>query len=979
MNLRAIIGVNVAADVVEPAVASFGISGGGAATSATADPTRLGPLPAFGIDAFDAAIEAEGSSLYRQAGGHPGAIVNSVDFNTVTSQSNGFLYPVEPVKDISVQLPPGLVGDPTAIAQCSTQELSVGEGIAVTPTCSVDSQVGTVKLRVNNEIGTSSVLSPIPLFNMVPAPGVAARFGFNVLGTVVTLNARLKQDGAYSLEVGATDASEGLALAGVTTTFWGRPHSPQHDSQRHCPGQGEIEEGSPSCSAGEEVAFLRMPTSCGPDLGFGLHIDSWTHPGAETSTGAPDLADANWKSSAVVMHEGFGYPYPREDWGAPVGTADCEKVPVKGKLSATPTAIDSETSTGLAVHVEVPNPGIKNPEGLSTSDIKSVKVVLPEGVTINPSQAEGLGVCSEPQFESSRISVDAEAEGGCPDDAKIGTVEVHTPILKETIPGDVYVATPYENPFNALLALYIVLHEPQRGVLVKLAGKVDLDPRTGQITTTFENLPQIPFSDFEFNFRQGARAPLVTPPTCGTFTTEALMTPWSDPGHPLVSKSNFEVVHGIGGGPCPSGQLPPFKPGLIAGSINNSAGAFSPFYARLFRRDGEQEITHFSIKLPPGVAAKLAGVPECSDAAIEGAKSNSGSEELLNPSCPAASEIGHTLVGAGVGSVLTYAPGKLYLAGPFHGSQLSIAAITAAKVGPFDLGTVVVRQALKINPETAEVFVDATGSDPIPHIIKGITTHLRDIRVYVDRPEFALNPTNCEPTSTASTVLGSGLDFASEADDQPVTVTTRYQAANCASLRFKPKLSLKLIGGTKRSDTPKLRAVLRAKRGEANIASTQVVLPHSEFLESTHIRTTCTRVQFAGDSCPAGSVYGHATAVTPLLDEPLSGPVYLRSNGGERKLPDLVAALHSGRIDIDLVGYIDSVGNGQLRTTFAKVPDAPVSKFVLTMQGGKKGLLVNSTNLCRRVHRAKVKMVGQNGKLYAKPTLLQVKCRRGGH
>ncbi len=507
------------------------------------------------------------------------------------------------------------------------------------------------------------------------------------------------------------------------------------------------------------------------------------------------------------------------------------------------------------------------------------------------------------------------------------------------------------------------------------------DPVTGRLTTVAEDMPQLPFSHFRLHFREGARSPLATPPACGTYAAEATLYPYSG-GPPLRTSSAFQIISGPDAGPCPSGGLPPFKPGLIAGSINNAAGRFSPFNVRLFRTDSEQEITHFSIKLPPGITAKLAGVPYCSDAAIAAAKARTGphggQEELNSPSCPKASEIGHTLVGGGVGSALAYAPGKIYLAGPYNGSNLSIVAITAGVVGPFDIGTVVVREALKIDPETAEAFIDATGSDPIPHIVKGIPVHLRDIRAYVDKPNFVLNPTDCTRTSTASTVLGSGLDFGSEADDRPITVSTPYQAADCAALPFKPKLGLKLIGGTRRGSHPAFKATLKMNGiGEAGIARAEVTLPKSEFIENAHFNTICTRVQFKagagnGAQCPAGSIYGKAKAVTPILGEPLTGPVFLRSS--EHQLPDLVVALHNNQIDFDLIGHVDSV-KGRLRNTFEAGPDAPVSSFVLEMQGGKKGLFVNSTNLCKGAHKAESNFTGQNGKVFNTKPELKVKCK----
>jgi hypothetical protein len=534
----------------------------------------------------------------------------------------------------------------------------------------------------------------------------------------------------------------------------------------------------------------------------------------------------------------------------------------------------------------------------------------------------------------------------------------------------------------------MVFKEPKLGVLVKQPLKVESDPLTGRITTVAEELPELPISHFRLHFRAGSRSPLATPAACGMFSATATLYP-SSGGPPQESSSTFEIITGPDAGPCPSGGAPPFHPGLTAGTINNAAGRYSPFDVHLTRADSEQEITHFSIKLPPGVTGKLAGIPFCPEADIAAARSrerqpHGGQEELEHPSCPAASEVGHTLVGSGVGPSLTYVPGKVYLAGPYQGSNLSLVAITAAKAGPFDLGTVVIREGLKVNPETAEVSVDAGTSDPIPHIIDGIPVHLRDIRVYVDRPEFVKNPTNCEPTSTASTVLGSGANFASEADDRPVTVTSRFQAADCANLGFRPALQISLKGPTKRAGLPALTAVVTPKAGDANIGRAVVTLPPSEFLEQGHIGNSCTRVQFNasggnGEQCPANSVLGHAVAITPLLSEPLEGPVFLRSNGGERKLPDLVAALHSKDINIDLVGFIDSLHKkgsdiSQIRTTFAKVPDQPVTRFTLQMAGGKKGLLVNSTNLCKGTHKAISEFTGQNGKRSDSEPAVKAQC-----
>jgi len=462
----------------------------------------------------------------------------------------------------------------------------------------------------------------------------------------------------------------------------------------------------------------------------------------------------------------------------------------------------------------------------------------------------------------------------------------------------------------------------------------------------------------------------VSPPTCGTFSTVAKLTPWSDSTQTLTAVSTFEITGGIDQGPCPPGGIPPFHPDFEAGSINNNAKSYSPFDMRLIRNDGEQDLTKFSSVLPPGVLGKLAGVSKCPDAAVDIAKAKTGRQEQASPSCPANSKIGRSLAGAGVGGALTYVPGDIYLGGAYHGDPLSVISITSAIAGPFDAGTVVTRLALTLNPETAEVEVDGAASDPIPHILKGIPLKVRDIRVYVDRQDFILNPTSCDRSSARATLFGGYRDVFSSADDVPVDLSTPYQAANCLNLPFKPKLSLNLKGGTKRGDHPALRAELNARPGDANIGAASVTLPRSAFLDQSHIRTICTRVQFAAKNCPKAAEYGFAKAWTPLLDEPIEGPVYLRSSN--HKLPDLVIALH-GLVDVEVATRIDSA-HGGIRATVEDAPDAPLSKVMLTMQGAKKGLIVNSRDLCGSTNRAEVRFTGQNGKQVTSNPAMKPDC-----
>jgi hypothetical protein len=885
-----------------------------------------------------------------QAGAHEDLITS---FEFAHTGAGPSFRTLNDVKDTVVNLPPGFLGNNTAVPTCPVAKL-LGKNVKTGAECPPDTQVGTISFELT--LSPEPVKLTFPVYNVqVTASGITAELGFNAIILTQTLTVSVRP-GDLGLTVAANNIEQTGEVHNVSVTIWGVPGAKTHDAERgrqcypqplnttnvECIGGGDSVDIAPK-------PFLSTPTACNGPQRATIKADSWEQPGA-------------WSEESTEV--------------API--VECERVHFDPSIAATPTTNAAESPTGLNFSMEVPQTW-ENPQTISTANLKDAFVTLPEGMSLNPSAGSGLGSCTEAQL--ARETASSPPGAGCPPESKVGSVEVETPVLTEHATGAVYVAKPFDNPFHSLLALYIVAKVPARGIVATVAGEVHPNPLTGQLTTTFDENPQVPFNRFTLRFNQGATSPLISPPVCGTYTALADLTPWSAPLSPQHLSASFPLETGVHGGPCPSGGTPPFHPLLHAGSYSNQAGAYSPFYIRLSREDGEQEITHFSIKLPPGLIGKLAGIPVCSDAAIAAAKARSGphggQEEQERPSCLAASEVGRTEVEAGVGTTLASAPGKVYLAGPYHGAQLSVAAITAAKVGPFDLGTVVVREGLKVNPETGEVFVDSVGSDPLPHIIQGIPTHLRNIRVYMDRPEFVLNPTSCQKTSTASTVLGSGKDFASEVDDRPITVSSFFQAANCAALPFKPKLKLSLKGATKRSGTPAFRAELTMKPGEANIAKSVVTLPHSEFLDNAHIQTVCTRPQFAANQCPKGSVYGYARAITPILSDPLEGPVYLRSNGGERNLPDLVAALHGAEINIDLVGHIDSV-NGRIRNTFETVPDAPVTKFVLSMNGGNKGLLENSTNLCAKPNRAIVNFTGQNGKLHNFNPVLAVKCGKKG-
>jgi hypothetical protein len=903
----------------------------------------------FGLKEFEATFTNEDGSPATQAGSHPFAQTVTFNVNTAFNEL-GEELPEGDIKAVRFALPPGFTGAPNAVSQCATADFLTVNGAGYTA-CSDNAAVGITWTK----IPAPGVPLLEPVYNLVPPPGVAAKIGFIAFNVPITVEIGVRGEAPNNIEASLMNVPQIVPFYGSSTQLWGVPADHAHDPYRgSCLAIsrvpfGELKSNGICNTSAAEAPFITLPRSCTGPLSTSYEVISWQEPNAAPVKGSAE---------------------------AP-GMTGCSKLGFSPTIESKPTTSQAETGTGLDFTVDFNDEGLTNPTGLAQSDIKKAVVTLPEGVTINPSVGEGLDVCTPADLD--RETLGAVPGVGCPNASKLGTVHLETSLIDEAIDGDVFLAQQddaattkpgAENPFDTLIAIYIVLKSRNLGVLVKLPARIDPDPKTGQLITTVDNTPQVPFSSFQFHFREGARAPLVTPSKCGTYETKAVFTPWANQSQPLTTTSSFKVTSGVGGGPCPPGGIPPFHPAFQAGAVNNNAGSFSPFNMRLIREDGEQDMTKFSSVLPPGELGSLKGVDKCPDSAIPSAKAKTGRQEIASPSCPANSLIGHTLAGAGVGGALTYVGGQIYLGGAYHGDPLSVISITPAVAGPFDAGTVVVRLALTLNPKTAEVEVDGAASDPIPHIIKGIVLKVRDLRVYVDRPDFTLNPTSCDESSAKATLFGSYLDVFNPADDVPANLSTRYQAANCLNLGFKPKLDLKLKGGTKRGGHPGLTASYVPRKGDANVKGLVVRLPRSAFLDQAHIRTICTRVQFAADACPKGAQYGYIKAFTPLLDEPLAGPVYLRSSN--HKLPDLVFDLH-GLVDVEVSTRIDSA-NGGIRATVESAPDAPLSKVVLQMQGAKKGLIINSRNLCGAKARANVEFNAHNGKVSKSNPVMQAQC-----
>jgi hypothetical protein len=944
-----------------------GTSGDGTAGTFTTT-HGFGFLP--GTEGFSVAAIADGDVPAEIAGTHPYQLNLALDFNRGGDFEDqpGVPFPDGDLRDLRIDLPPGLLANPRAVDKCklvdfNTPRTSPFEESLSGESCPDRTQVGTIEVRTSRDGG---VTRRFGLFNLDPPPGVAAQLGASPFGASVVLDVAIQTnaDNSYTLILKANDFPQVLDVSGISLAFWGIPWNTSHNGERgDCLNEAEPTFPWAKCSVGDPLrdsgttplAYLTLPTSCGVALAFTVTADAWQQPLPATS-------------EAV-----------NSDSGGPVNQIGCQGFSFFPNTEGFLTDTKASSASGFNFRLSNDNKQLTIPTQQLPSQTRRAEVTLPPGVTINPSLGAGLIGCTPGQYAAETAFSSQGA--GCPNGSKIGSFRVRTPLFTELIDGAVYLAQPNdvstpapgaENPFDSLIAVYLVAKSPARGILIKVAGNLVPDQGTGRLTAIFDGLPQLPYTDLNIDFRTGQRAPLVTPAACGKATTKIDLTPWSGPGARHIS-TDSQIQTGVDGGPCPSGT-PPFAPDVTAGGVNSNVNSYTPYFVHLTRRDTEQEITSYSLVLPEGITGKLAGVAFCPDAAIEAARLRTGTAELASPSCPASSLVGHTHSGYGVGTALTYSSGRIFLAGPYHGAPLSLVTINSATVGPFDLGTIVIRSAFQVDPLTAQLRIDSSSSDPIPHIIDGVPLHLRDVRVYVDRPNFTHNPSSCAPSQLVSSIGGSGASFDTGADDTTSAPTSPFQLLNCLTIGFRPKLGVRLRGGIHRGDFPQLRATFAARGPQdSNLKQIAVTLPHQMFLAQEHIREICTRVQFNSRRCPPDSVYGSAVAYTPLLDQPLRGNVYLRSSAG-RQLPDLVADLYSGAVRIVLEGAIGPGKKGGIRAFFANLPDQPLDRFVMTLDGGKRGLLVNSANICALPPKSSVKALAQNNIGAVFTTVLRGQC-----
>jgi hypothetical protein len=848
-----------------------------------------------------------------QAGGHPD-IKTLIDIET----RYDLKFPApscncQDAREIVVSAPAGVIANPHAAPKCTDADF--GANI-----CPPNAQIGLAHVTVGSGFG----LGGIAVYNLIPHANQPGLVGFFVpvlkFPVYIVVHPRTESD--YGLDLQIPGINHTFPVDETDLTFWGVPAASSNDDDRHPRGCEPFFE-NPQCypgvvSSAPRIPFLSNPTTCG---------------NTELTTSIMVLSYDKGVTTA-------SQPYP--------ATTGCDQLSFNPSLFAQPTTTETDSASGLAVDLKVPQD--ESPDVPSPSEIRAATVTLPEGISINPNAADGKTSCSNAQ---ARFETEDEAE--CPEYSKVGSLSVESAALPGSLPGYVYLGEPL--PGNRYR---IFLVADGFGIHVKLPGTVTPDPQTGQLVISFQDLPQTPFSDFNIHLFGSERGLLATPKRCGDYSVKSTFTPWDSALPEQTSTQHFTLNSGPNGMPCP-GDARPFGPDFQAGVADKSAGRHTLFTLDLTREDGDQNLAGLTVTTPPGFAATLAGIPYCSEAALSqlAGATYSGFAEMASSTCPARSQIGTVIAGAGAGSHPVYVTGKVYLAGPYKGAPLSLEAVIPAVSGPYDLGNVAVRAAINVDPVTAQVTAI---SDPLPQILEGVPLRARSILLSLDRPHFVFNPTNCDPFSIDAAVFGD--------EGGHVSLGSHFQVANCAELPYGPKLALTLTGGLRRRGHPAIHALLTAAPGEANSREITVTLPKGELLDNSHIGGVCTRVNFAADTCPSSSLVGNATVRTPILDRPLSGDVYLRSSSHE--LPDLALDLE-GQLEIEAVGHIDSV-DGRLRARFETVPDVPFSSIELDLAGGKKGLLQNSQSLCGATKKATVKMAGQNGNTINRLTKLKTSC-----
>ncbi len=955
------------------------VSGGeaeGGGTVASEQVTRPLQIDAanvtYGIEpnGFSFRAEDEDGALDMQAGSHPYQLTSTVFFNQTLEEVQRLgqpkkLAPGAPAlsKNLTFRLPPGLLGNINAATQCPDTDFAALEGTigGIRDLCPASSAIGvaTVAILVPSTIGYKTIA--VPIFNLEPAQGEPARFGFEAEAVPVVIDTTVHTEDDYDVSATVNNATAAAQVLGAQVVFWGNPGEVSHDHSRGwaCLREGLMKLEGESCEepkSRNETPFLTLPTNCDGELSSLVSGEAWTNPGEEAKTLEERFVFENQLGEALSSLEG------------------CAAIPFEPALAIQPRQEDQQASTsastpsGLDAKVTLDQAGTLSNGMLGDGDVRFASVTLPQGVLLNPAAANGLEACSEAQVgyqgpgevnpfspgspEPLRFS---SQQARCPQGSKLGRVRIKTPLLAEELSGSVYLAEQERNPFGSLIALYIVAESEKLGLSVKLAGEGHLNEANGQISTTFANTPQVPFEELQLQLFGGPRGSLSTPTQCGSYTASSSFESWSGATSEAQSDPSFEISSGPGGASCPSGSLP-FSPSMQAGSANLQAGAFSSFSLSLEKPDGDQALSGLSLHLPAGVAAELSAVSPCPEA--QAAQNQCGPQSL----------IGHSEASAGLGSEPFTLPGNVYLTGPYEGAPFGLSVVTPAIAGPFDLGDVTVRSKIEVDPHTAQVTIQ---SDPFPTFVKGIPVQLKDIEVSVDRPDFQYNPTSCEPMKIEGTLKG--------AEGAGQSLSSPFQVAGCAGLPFKPGVTANTLGKTSKADGASLGLVFKSKTGEAHVAKTILTIPATLPARLTTIQKACVASVFEANpaACPEGSDIGSAIVHTPVLESPLVGPIYLVSHGNAA-WPDAELVLQGENIKVILDGQT-AIKKGVTTSSFESVPDAPFESVEATLPEGPHSALTTNLplkdhySLCGQHLVIPTALTGQNGTAVNENVKLSVK------
>jgi hypothetical protein len=851
----------------------------------------------FGITSFEGGAFTPDGQQVSQAGAHPDVTTRF----TLPTKAGGRVTDGS-LRNVTVAVPPGLVGNPSKIQTCASDDF-----YNPLVNCPAETQVGTITITT-----TDAYPFYMAVYRLPTPRGTVARFGAFVSGTAVLLDARLRlrPDGQYGVVIESIDTSISLRLAGVAVTLWGVPADPVHDALRVGPGGfGLVDTWGPVASTAPRAAFISAPTSC---------------PSAPLVT---SITATSWEEPDVVRSASFDH----DTDGFPIRSEGCDRLAFAPTMTVQPTSTAPDSPTGLDVDIESPQ-NVTNPDGLVTAHLKDVHVTLPEGMTINPGSADGLQACTDAQ-----LALGSNDASTCPDGSKIGTVTATSPVLSDTLAGGIYIRSQNSGDPESgeMFRVALVLRNDDYGIVVKLPGRLVVNKDTGRIVTFFDDNPQLPVDSIKLHFKSGPRAPLVTPATCGPKTIDATVTSWA--GHTRSLPSTYDV-------PCTAG-LGAFAPAFSAGTVDATGGAYSPFALSITKPDGNAPITGLSMKLPTGLLAQLKG--------------NVGTQ------------VGTVTAIAGPGSNPFALSGQVYLEGAYGDAPFSLRVVVPAKAGPFDLGTVEVKQKIYVDPITAQVTVV---SDPLPTVVKGVPVRLQRLDVNIDKAGFIINPTSCAPKAFTGTM--------SAVDGQAAPINARFQASGCAGLGYTPKLAMTMSGKgqTKDGSHPALSARLTPPTGDANNKKVTVTLPLSLALDPGNANGLC---DAAKNTCAANTIVGSAQAQS-ILPDTLKAPVYfvrgerVDGKGKVRKtLPKLFIPLTADGVTVYVTGDSDVVGD-RLVTTFENLPDAPFSTFDLKINGGKHGILaVSGTNICAATQIADAEYGGQNGKTYASKVTMGTPCALG--